>query len=170
MMRAEEQIIRLHENKAKISERWERAKNFIIAWHEFAGKPRPDGLFGLSVPVMHADVKPSNAARINNNPKKEIVATATLQIVRERAQPIPRPELHELLKSRGLEVYGAEPLVTLSTMLWRAGPRVGLLHLKGYGYWDGSQPYGPAGYVPGSLVVDDLDAKTIDAINAPDEE
>jgi len=169
--RADAQIARLSENKNKMSERLNRARGFVIAWHEFAGLPKPVDILELSLPeevIAHKNSRPSNVTRIANNPKKEIVAIATLQLVNERGHPIPRPELRELLASRGLDVRGADPLVTLSTMLWRAGPRVGLLHLKGYGYWDGTKPYEPAGYAPGTVVIDELDQNTIDSVNNED--
>lgn len=169
--RLDDQITRLQENKAKISERLQRARQFIVAWHEFAGKSVPT--FDGRAKVVTATGQAHGAARLIGvgraalNPKKEIVAASALDFIRARGIPIPRHELHELLKARGLDVRGTDPLVTLSTMLWRVGRRVGLLHLKGFGYWDATQPYAPARYVPGDL---NDDPPMTDPVNSSEKE
>ena len=57
-----------------------------------------------------------------------------------------RDKLYDLLKGIGLEVKGADPLVTLSTMLWRMRDKI--IHFQGKGYWPQHKPYPPTGYVP----------------------
>jgi hypothetical protein len=146
-------IATLNDDKAKLGDRIMRAAEFIVAWHEFAGAPVPTVEAVLSAYRTPGTILDTPVAlKVTGNPKKEAVAAATSELIRERNRPIVRHELYDLLKERGIEVRGADPLVTLSTMLWRAGPSKGLIHLKGHGYWDATQPYVPASYIPGNLV------------------
>ncbi|MHC9235977.1 hypothetical protein ACX9MO_10040 [Pseudooceanicola sp. 502str34] len=67
------------------------------------------------------------------NPKKEDVAAATVSIIRERGVPVMRDELFDALSERGIHIYGKNPQMVLSTMLWRQ-PKV-VARLKRGGYW-----------------------------------
>jgi hypothetical protein len=153
-------IAAVNETKTKLCDRITRTAEFIVAWHEFAGVPVPTVdavLKAYRTPEAILDTPVS--LKVTGNPRKEVVAAASAKLIAERDRPIPRPELHDLLKKRGLEVRGSDPLVTLSTMLWRAGPIQGLLHLRGHGYWLADKPYAPTGYIPGKLVMNELDLK-----------
>lgn len=146
-------IAALNDDKVKLSARITRAAEFIVAWHEFAGLPVPTVeavLAAYRTPGTILDTPPT--LKVTGNPKKEAIAAATADFIRERGRPIARAEVYDILKSHGLEVRGVDPLVTLSTMLWRAGPSKGIIHLKGHGYWDATRPYVPASYIPGNFV------------------
>jgi len=141
--RIDASLKKLGEQKASVDARVDRVSAFIRAWHEFAGLPAPE----LS-PLLDgsAIVPPQIATKVTGNPKKEVVTDAALKFIIERGEPIPRHELYELLKESGLEVKGADPLVTLSTMLWRMRNKI--VHFQGKGYWPQNTPYAPIGYNP----------------------
>ena len=128
------QIATLNQSRAVLGERIVKAAEFIVAWHGFAGKPVPTTESVLTS-YRKADEMLNSPAplKVTGNPKKEAVAAATADIALELNRPVPRPELHRLLKDRGLDVRGTDPLVTLSTMLWRMKDRI--VHIPGKGYW-----------------------------------
>jgi hypothetical protein len=145
--RIHQRISKLTGELSTIDGRMSKVSSFIQAWYEFAGEPVPV-LPGIAA-TGHATGKATVGAvgKIVDNPKKEVVTEAALELIAERGAPIARPELHELLKARGLEVRGADPLVTLSTMLWRMRDKI--VHFQGLGYWDATKPYAPANsYAP----------------------
>jgi hypothetical protein len=111
---------------------------FITAWHKFAGNegPPPDAVIEPALTPIPA----------KNNPKKEAVAEAARKVIQERGRPVPREEMRELLRNKGIEIHGKDADMVLSTMLWRMQSRV--IRLKSHGYWLTEVPYDPAGYLP----------------------
>lgn len=100
--------------------------------------PQPDSLSvdgsGRSMIQIDRDVPlPPQRKRITDNPKPAVLIPAVIQILRERAHPLSRRQIHEALLERGLEVKGADPTKTLGTILWRARDRVD--SIEGRGYW-----------------------------------
>jgi hypothetical protein len=110
----------------------ERVDAFIQQWHEFAGTP----ILERSVAVVH--YPQPRVAHIRNS-KKEEVAEAAYEIVREYGRPMPRADLYEQLIARGMVLNGSDPQMVLSTMLWRMPNRI--KRLKKGGYWLVDQPY-----------------------------
>ncbi len=53
------------------------------------------------------------------NSRKEEVAAAARQVIAETSAPVPRANLLEALRARGLTIEGKDPEAVLSTMLWR---------------------------------------------------
>ncbi|WP_375598313.1 hypothetical protein [Devosia sp. Naph2] len=87
------------------------------------------------------------------NPKKEEVAKVAREIIEEAGHPLNRGDLFQRLQSKGIDLQGANPQMVLSTMLWRAGEKAGIVRLKrsGGGYWLKERPWPDAGYDPESV-------------------
>ena len=93
------------------------------------------------------DEAPPKRVRVRDNPKPSDVVAATVEILRRNAIPMSRRDIWHVLKGRGLEVRGADPVKALGTMLWRSG-KDQLVQLEGRGYWPKDKPYEAAGYYP----------------------
>jgi hypothetical protein len=146
---AEEQI---KEWRAKI----QRAERFIADWEEFSGQKAPDTAEKRSGIVKRTNLPVQKP----QNPKKEHVAEAACQIIRENGEPMTRDELFSALSEKGIIIHGQNPAVVLQTMLWRMKDRI--IHLKGHGYWPREDAYMAADYEvggdePDGDVADDLD-------------
>ena len=151
----------IESQKIPLKQQLGKVSAFISQWHEYAGTE--DDTIDLIRPsvaegnVDSADSKTPSVVALTEkavlNPKKEAVADAALELIREAGTPIRRVELYDALVKRGIVVNGIEPLVTFSTMLWRMKSRVA--HLKGFGYWDANLPYAPAAYGPHEKALDE---------------
>ncbi|MGO9945198.1 MAG: hypothetical protein ACLPIC_20945 [Rhodoblastus sp.] len=156
-----QKIADLSSQKADTESRLTKVSAFISDWYAYAGGKSPDVKVDLNAlsPAdfgIHDDDK-KHVTRVAGNPKKELVAAEALEIIRQSGRPIPRAELYEALKGRGVIVNGNDPLVTFSTMLWRMKPVI--MHLQGFGYWDPALPYADADYAPENAITpsdDDL--------------
>jgi len=132
------QITALAEQRDNVGDRINEAAEFTIAWRTCAGKLVPTLNSVLTVYRTPDAIMNSPAPhKVTGNPKKEAAATA--DIAAELGRLVPRPELHQLLKERGLDVGWTDPLVTLSTMLWRT--KDSIVHLPGRGYWPANVRY-----------------------------
>jgi hypothetical protein len=87
-----------------------------------------------------------SAKKPQRNSKKEEVADAAYEIIRERGEPVSRSDLYKELIARGLRIEGSDPEMVLSTMLWRMKDRV--VRLKSGGYWLADEKNEAAGYDP----------------------
>jgi hypothetical protein len=116
----------------------ERLNKWIKTWHDLSGIPAPD-------PV--ANVPDTAFAPWQRNPKKEQVARMAVRILKETGKPMPRHELYEALKARGVTLLGSDPEMVLSTMLWRM--RKVITRLPKLGYWPIEEPYPEGSYHPG---------------------
>jgi hypothetical protein len=132
---------RLEELRSEIS----RIDRFIEEWHNFAGAPEQTE--NSCIPVDSGD-KGSVLEQVERprNPRKEDVAEAARAIIQERGSPIMRGELFQLLKERGVQIYGKDPEMVLSTMLWRMRGRV--VRVPTGGYWLAEQAHPGSGYDP----------------------
>ena len=128
----------------------ERVDAFIQQWHEFAGKPILD-----RDPVVVHYPKIIVAHGIRNS-KKEDVADAAYEIIKEHGAPMPRADLYDRLIARGMVLNGSEPQMVLSTMLWRM-PHL-IKRLKKGGYWLADQPYKKEFYSADPVSDDILDS------------
>lgn len=93
----------------------DRADNFIKSWDHFA------------TPVA------AKSSSLASNPPKEGVARAVVEILLREGRPMNRAEVFKALGEAGVVLRGKEPIVVLSTMLWRMSDVVSF-H-KGVGYW-----------------------------------
>lgn len=126
----------------------ERVDAFIQQWHEFAETPMLD----RDPAVVHA-VKMYGTPR---NSKKEEVAAAAYEIIKDYGKPMPRADLYDRLIARGMVLNGSDPQMVLSTMLWRMPSRI--KRLKKGGYWLADQPYKREFYSADPLSDDILDS------------
>ena len=149
----------------------ERVEAFIRDWHAFAASSETSaagdtgagvrlGATGQSESLTAKQARKrihlhavggklflGSARQRPSNPRKEEVAEAARDVIRQAGHPMIRPDLMRALRERGVFIEGTNPDVVLSTMLHRT---VGLVkHLKGFGYWLHDEPYPPADYIPG---------------------
>ncbi|SEI04746.1 hypothetical protein [Tardiphaga sp. OK245] len=131
---------------------------FIAAWHHYAD----GGQHSPSIPVNTHYTQGSmtlnsvvNSARIipPKNPDRETVGRAAWDIIVKRGRPVMRGELFNELGKRGIQIYGKDPEMVFSTMMWRMQEH--FVRLPKFGYWKRNEPWAPAGYVPGATVEDD---------------
>jgi hypothetical protein len=65
-------------------------------------------------------------------------------------KPLQLEALHEYAKANGFQIFTPDPKGTYSARLRDKAHRVGLVFLKGYGWWLSERPYEPANYRPGT--------------------
>ena len=127
---------------------------WIALWHDFAAaRPRPLPIKeeiaergGIQLSESPGSPK---KRRATGNPRKEDVADAAREVIKERGEPVSRTSLFKALSERGVTISSEnDPEVVLSTMLWRTRDRV--TRLKTGGYWLPERPWIPAGYDPDS--------------------
>ena len=129
-----------------------KTDEWIALWHDFAGaRPRPLTLKDETaecgeIPISENFDSPKKR-RATGNPKKEDVAEAAREIIKERGEPVSRTNLFRALAEHGITISSEnDPEVVLSTMLWRTRDRV--TRLKTGGYWLPERPWPSAGYFP----------------------
>ncbi|WP_333823625.1 hypothetical protein [Pinisolibacter sp.] len=141
---------------------WKRdlrdVEQFIATWHAYAGMPKKEGdasegsllkdviLEKLRTLPPKTIVQTASSRRSQGNSKKEEVAEAARDIIRERGEPVGRSDLYKELVARGLRIEGTDPEMVLSTMLWRMKDRVA--RLKSGGYWLADVKNDEVGYDP----------------------
>lgn len=131
-------------------------KAFIESWKKFSNieidkdlgilqiQPSVDNFLAQTPLPLRAASQP----RIKNS-KKEEVANATRSLIEQHGHPLTREELYPMLIEQGLVIDGSDRLMVLSTMLWRMmKDEIGIVRLKGGGYWLSDRPWPETGYVP----------------------
>lgn len=88
------------------------------------------------------------ARRRPQNPPREEVIKIVLRALDKARAPVPRSELLAAVREAGFAIYGKDPEVVFSTMLWREREKV--VRLGKLGYWPADKPYPPASYAPNS--------------------
>ncbi|MER8551581.1 hypothetical protein NKH69_09975 [Mesorhizobium sp. M0976] len=142
-IKALSEIERLEDEARVWRDRIAMADQFIDQWNAFASGEavNPVG----SVSVEQNKQAPSTAKRnVIRNSKKEDVAAAALEVIRDRGEPVSRTDLFKALIDRGLTIEGSDPEMVLSTMLWRMREKI--VRFKNGGYWDARSDWEPAGY------------------------
>lgn len=119
----------------------EKTERFIESWLDFAS---PEEKAALDFEPRVLDT--SGVYQKVQNPKKEDVASAAVEIIRAYGAPMSREKLARALAERGIQLTGEDPDKVLSTMLWRMKDAV--VRLPGFGYWPANDPYARAGYDP----------------------
>ncbi|UZK70549.1 hypothetical protein OKW76_05775 [Sphingomonas sp. S1-29] len=140
----EEQIAGLREERDILQRDLQVTEQFIAVWRRTNNVQGPPERIEAKINLTHNDV-PSHSKK-PKNPRREAVAEAVLEIISNRGAPVSRSELYEALKARGVAVYGKDPVMVLSTMLWRSQDRI--VRLGSEGYWFRNRPYPPANYYP----------------------
>jgi hypothetical protein len=121
----------------------EKVETFIAQWHEMAGLQLPAYLAQKERSGPRATAGKAVRPR---NPNKEDVARRCVHYIRKAGRPLMRKELMELLNADRVQIKGTDPLMVLSTMLWRCKPII--RRLPGGGYWptaDGTPKEVPTG-------------------------
>jgi hypothetical protein len=122
----------------------EHLENFIRMWHAMAGTPLPAEL-EQNKPEAPAEGGKRIRAR---NPDRRAVAKQCVKYIREAGRPLMRKDLMERLAADGIEIRGTDPLMVLSTMLWRSKDII--RRLPEGGYWPAGEK-GPLEEAVGEL-------------------
>jgi len=138
-----------------------RAESFIAEWHAFAEREEPPHHEDFEHPVPEAPPSRSEddygavRKRTTGNSKKEEVASAARAFIEETGAPVSRDDLFKQMIAEGLTIEGTDPIMVMTTMLWRMRDKAAIVRLKNGGYWLKERPYEPAGYYPNDIFGDD---------------
>ncbi|MET4593763.1 MULTISPECIES: hypothetical protein [unclassified Sphingomonas] len=144
LRQAEAELAALHREIEGLRDDLTVTEQFLHVWRRTGGIQGPERPFVMpSVQLRH--IGPP-AIRKAKNPPRELVVDEVLNIIVNRGRPVPRGELYEELVRQGKILYGKDPVMVLSTMLWRSQDRV--VRLPNYGYWLKDRAFDPAGYIP----------------------
>lgn len=148
---ANAEIQRLEAETRIWRDRLTMANQFIDQWNVFASghTVNPVDNTGIAVENKSAPSQPAKRVAMRNS-KKEAVAAAAREIIRERGEPIMRSDLYKALVARGLTIEGTDPEMVLSTMLWRMRDTVA--RVQGGGYWLQEVPNPAVGYHPADMI------------------
>lgn len=114
-----------------------KVDDFIRVWYEMAGAELPKNL-ERKKPEAPAE----GGKRIRpRNPDRQSVAKLCVIYIRKAGRPLMRKDLYKVLSDDGVEIRGSDPLMVLSTMLWRSKDTI--RRLKGGGYWPVADPVTP---------------------------
>lgn len=119
-------------------------EHFLAVWRRANNLPGPElpreraGIVGNARVLAVVDKR--------RNPPRERVVEGALALIKDAGRPLSRAELFDGLKSMGLEVFGKDPQMVLSTMLWRSQDQV--VRIKDHGYWPKGAAYKAGGYHP----------------------
>lgn len=131
-MQANQEIARLEAEIRTWRVNLDRAEQFIDQWNAFASGEAVNPVEGVSAQENKKEPSPVKK-KATRNSKKEDVAAAALEIIRERGEPVSRSDLYTALIERGFTIEGTDPEMVLSTMLWRMMKVI--VRLKSGGYW-----------------------------------
>lgn len=140
----EEQLVALSRERDAVRSDLAVTDQFLAVWNRTHNVHGP-----------HPDIKPSTYLIDSNvplpikkpkNPPREMVVNAAVQVIEHHDRPVTRSEMYEALRTCGIEIYGKDPVMVLSTMLWRSQDRI--VRLGSMGYWIKNRPYEPAHYIP----------------------
>lgn len=113
-------------------------QGWISMWHKLTGTENPTAAERIQIS------EPQKSARAKN-PDREVVVDHTLEIIRAHGKPMSRRDIFDALAARGITIYGKDPEMVLSTMLWRTQERI--VRLPNHGYWPKDADYQPANYI-----------------------
>jgi hypothetical protein len=80
------------------------------------------------------------------NPDRKVVAEKALEAIKEAGHPLSRRRIYDKLTQGGVHISGKNPLMVLTTMLWRSRDK--LVSIPGFGYWPADTAYPPGDYYP----------------------
>lgn len=135
-------------SRNKLAQEYERADAFLDTWYEMAGIPNPkyvERKESKSAPPVTDD-----AEKRPQNPNRRDVTLKAVEYIREAGRPLSRAEIWERLLADNIIIYGKNPEMVLSTMLWRTNDLI--RRLRGGGYWPIGDPP-PPGH---STAIEDL--------------
>lgn len=140
----EERLADLHQERETLRNDLAITEQFLNVWRRATNVQGPiDRLQASLYPIVDNVPMPPRKPK---NPPREKVVDAALEIISERGVPVSRSDLYEALQERGIRVYGKDPLMVFSTMLWRSQDRI--VRLGNNGYWFKDRPYEALNYLP----------------------
>ena len=135
-----QEMDRLRSRRIELVEEFEKVSEFVRTWYEMAGIKRP-----VSKPNSSAKLSQEQPAtpvhRRPTNTNRTDVAHKSVEYIRDEGRPLLRREIYERLQRDEIVIHGKDPLMVLSTMLWRSKDIV--RRLKGGGYWPVGDPVTP---------------------------
>jgi hypothetical protein len=136
-----EEMDRLHRSLATASSELGYVDGYIDATYREMAK-------GAKIHTRESREPIESPAEPLENPDRQDVVTAALELIRLAGRPLARKTIFEGLENQGIVIHGKNPLMVLSTMLWRTQERI--IRLPPFGYWPADRPYEPANYIPGT--------------------
>jgi hypothetical protein len=133
---------RIQEAASQLS-RLESESAYLDGMLEFGYRAESSPSLEPKVPPVALARSPDDSPK---NPDRAVVASRSLELIAAARKPLSRKALFKRLKDEGLEVFGKNPLMVLSTMLWRERDRI--IRIPGFGYWPVGKPYPPGHYFP----------------------
>ncbi|MFA6607324.1 MAG: hypothetical protein WCS75_10025 [Sphingomonas sp.] len=140
----EQRISELHHERETLKSDLQVTEQFITVWRRTNNVQGPPGRTEATIYQVSSEVPPP--VRKPKNPPREAVLDVVLKIISARGTPVSRSDLYDALQSHGIRLYGKDPVMVLSTMLWRSQDRI--VRLGSKGYWFKDRPYPPASYYP----------------------
>lgn len=137
-----EQMAKLEKEAAQLHEDLYVTEQFIEVWRRANNVHGPNQQM---ITLSHR-TQTSVSKGTARNPPKEVVVNWALHLIGEMGRPLSRQDLYDLLRHNGINVYGKNPQMVLSTMLWRSQDRI--VRLGNHGYWPKDKRYEPAHYMP----------------------
>jgi hypothetical protein len=123
------QLIQAHERRNAATEELHRVTKFIETWHEMAGT-QAHGPEEQKVADAPKDEPPMPRPQ---NPNRRDVTLKCVEYIREAQRPLSRSTLFAKLEDDGINIYGKNAEMVLSTMLWRTNDLI--QRLPNGGYW-----------------------------------
>ena len=133
----------LESEASRLNEEVHLADEFLKLWRRQNNVPGPTQPASTRYEIRSDVPIPKPKPR---NPPREEVVEACMEIISAAGKPLSRQELYDGLLARGMQVYGKDPQMVLSTMLWRSQEQI--VRLPSFGYWLRSEPYDQAVYFP----------------------
>lgn len=127
----------LQERIQRLNEETERIRREVADLRHELGYV--EGFIAATYQQMSEAARRTEKTRIESaplpviNPDRQEVVTAALGEIKRAGRPLSRSELFARLAEQGIEIKGKDPLMVLSTMLWRTKDRI--IRHPGIGYW-----------------------------------
>jgi hypothetical protein len=133
------EIERLSELRQGYAGEFQKVDAFIRTWYEMAGIPNPE--LQEQKESQAAQEQAALPEKRPQNPNRRDVTLKAVEYIREAERPLSRSEIWEKLKADDIIIYGKNPEMVLSTMLWRTKDLI--RRLRGGGYWPVGDPPPP---------------------------
>lgn len=123
----------------------ERIRRFIETWREFADatKPSPAPTEAKEGPRQNPEARTRSTVK---NPSRERIRGEVRILLNVKGKPELRKDVFNYLRDQGIEIFGKDPKMVFSTMMWRMQDE--FVRIPRWGYWFRDRPYAPAGYDP----------------------
>ncbi len=135
------QIAALEQEAMVIQDDLMITEHFMHVWHRAHNMqgPMANNLARLSWDTNNQRKRPKN-------PPREFIVEMSLKLIEDAGRPLNRQQLFDRLAAHGVHVFGKDPQMVLSTMLWRSQDQI--VRLPEFGYWPKERAFPPARYVP----------------------